>query len=327
MPTANIATEMSPATYGAVVLQHFRRPLNRKDVIGATAIGEAANPLCGDRIRISASVAGDVIADIGFSGDACAVCVAAASLLTERVRGSSRIAAGAISDEALIASLETELPPARVRCATLPLDALRRALRVSPRHDDVAAVVLAAGRGTRFGGDKLSALLDGEPIIGHVVRNLAGFVGRVIVVAGPNPSPIQAIVGAGADVVSNGRAAEGMSTSLIAGLDARGGCSAIMVLLGDQPGIDRGLISAVVDGWRANSGPIIAASYRGLLAPPVVFGRGVFEELRALTGDRGAKSILDSHSHRVVRVPWDRDPPVDVDTPEDLARAERSTRD
>src|ERR1043166_1330874 len=212
VPTANIATEMSPATYGAVVLQHFRRPLNRKDVIGATAIGEAANPLCGDRIRISASVAGDVIADIGFSGDACAVCVAAASLLTERVRGSSRIAAGAISDEALIASLETELPPARVRCATLPLDALRRALRVSPRHDDVAAVVLAAGRGTRFGGDKLSALLDGEPIIGHVVRNLAGFVGRVIVVAGPNPSPIQAIVGAGADVVSNGRAAEGMST-------------------------------------------------------------------------------------------------------------------
>jgi nitrogen fixation NifU-like protein len=118
----------------AVVLEHFRHPRNRGPLAGAEASAEGANPLCGDRVRIElrAEQGGGTIADARFTADACALCVASASLLTERVRGMSADDALKIDAVWLFASLEGEPPPGRRKCAILPLDTLRRAVAALP---------------------------------------------------------------------------------------------------------------------------------------------------------------------------------------------------
>jgi len=113
----------------AVVLEHFRHPRNRGPLVGAEASAEGANPLCGDRVRIELRTepGRGTIADARFTADACALCVASASLLTERVRGMRLDAVQGVDERWLFASLEGEPPAARRKCATLPLDTLRRA--------------------------------------------------------------------------------------------------------------------------------------------------------------------------------------------------------
>lgn len=114
--------------YRAVVLEHFRHPKNREPLSGATASVEGANPLCGDRIRVELLADGDRIADARFTADACALCIASASLLTEHVRGMLLVEACAIDLAWLHAALEGAPPPARAKCAALALDTLHRAV-------------------------------------------------------------------------------------------------------------------------------------------------------------------------------------------------------
>ena len=114
--------------YGATVLEHFRRPRNQRTLERPTVAREGYNPLCGDRVRIELEIKDDAIVTATFTANACAICTASASLLTERVRGSEVRAAGAISDADVVASLEADLPAGRLLCATLPLRTLREAL-------------------------------------------------------------------------------------------------------------------------------------------------------------------------------------------------------
>ena len=114
--------------FRAVVLEHFRHPRNRGPLDGATASHEGANPLCGDRIRMQVRLSGDNIADARFTADACAICIASASVLTEYVRGKSVREANTVDLEWINRALEGEPPAGRVKCAVLPLDTLRRAL-------------------------------------------------------------------------------------------------------------------------------------------------------------------------------------------------------
>ena len=113
--------------YGSVITEHFRRPRNQGSLPDATASAEVANPLCGDRIRVAVLVDGGRIAEARFVANACAICVAAASLLTEHVRGMPPDDAMRFGDDGLLALVGT-VPAARTRCATLPGEALRRAL-------------------------------------------------------------------------------------------------------------------------------------------------------------------------------------------------------
>ena len=120
--------------YGAVVLDHFRRPRNQRSLENPSVSREGYNPLCGDRVRIELDVRAGTVAAATFAANACAICTAAASLLTERVAGIAVSAALMISDADVLASLEAEIPPARAQCATLPLRTLREALvELTPR--------------------------------------------------------------------------------------------------------------------------------------------------------------------------------------------------
>jgi nitrogen fixation protein NifU and related proteins len=114
--------------YRTIVLEHFKHPRNRGPLENASHSADGANPLCGDRIRIQLRMERDVVADARFVADACALCIASASLLTERLRGLSASDAMAIDSTWIFGVLEGEPPAGRRKCAVLPIDTMRRAL-------------------------------------------------------------------------------------------------------------------------------------------------------------------------------------------------------
>jgi NifU-like protein involved in Fe-S cluster formation len=119
---------MDGVVYSATILEHFRHPRNRGALEDADRAGEAHNALCGDRIRIALRTSDGRIAEARFHAEACAICVAAGSLLTERLRGMQRSEALAIRGEEVMEALGATLREERQRCATLPLEALHAAL-------------------------------------------------------------------------------------------------------------------------------------------------------------------------------------------------------
>lgn len=114
--------------FRAIVLEHFRHPRNRGPLNEATASAEGANPLCGDRVRVQLRVVNGTVDDARFTADACAICIASASVLTDHVRGMRVDDAACVDARWIHRSLEGEPPAGRAKCATLPLDTLRRAL-------------------------------------------------------------------------------------------------------------------------------------------------------------------------------------------------------
>ena len=113
------------ALYSEKLLDHFRHPRNYGAITSPDVSYESFNPLCGDRIRIELKFENESVKEAGFRGDGCAISIAAASLLTELI-----LATGdpTVSDDQLIAALESDIKPARIQCALLPLEALRAAL-------------------------------------------------------------------------------------------------------------------------------------------------------------------------------------------------------
>jgi len=115
--------------YRAIVIEHFRHPRNRGHLPNANRSAEGANPLCGDRIRIQLRVDDETITDARFTADACALCIASASLLTEFVRGRRVTDVSSIDGGWIVVSLDGEPPPGRRKCAMLALDTMHRAAR------------------------------------------------------------------------------------------------------------------------------------------------------------------------------------------------------
>jgi nitrogen fixation protein NifU and related proteins len=114
--------------YRAIILDHFRHPRNRGPLADASASAEGANPLCGDRVRVQVRADHGTVAEACFTADACALCIASASLLTDRVRGMAVSEAARIDAAWLFTSLQGQPPAARQKCATLPLETLQRAI-------------------------------------------------------------------------------------------------------------------------------------------------------------------------------------------------------
>jgi molybdenum cofactor cytidylyltransferase len=142
---------------------------------------------------------------------------------------------------------------------------------------------------------------------------------EVIVVLGGAAEAIRPRLRAGrAKVLISPTFTEGCSGSYktgIGALDPR--ADAVMVLLGDQPGVDTTTINHVVEDWRAQGGTIALTSYRGRHGHPMVFAGALFERLLQLQGDKAAWKILDAHPEWVRHVECDRAFPEDVDTRQD----------
>lgn len=116
------------ALYSDVIRERWRRPRFRGDLPGANAVAEDVNPLCGDRVRVMLSVAGERVAAARFAGDSCAICTAAADVMAELVSGRPTVEAAALETADLLAVLKSDVRPTRLRCVTLPLDVLEQAL-------------------------------------------------------------------------------------------------------------------------------------------------------------------------------------------------------
>lgn len=188
-----------------------------------------------------------------------------------------------------------------------------------------AALILAAGTATRFGGGKVFASLAGRPLLDHVVE-AARRVGLdpIVVVLGP-PGDAEAHAGldlGGALVVRNPRPADGLSSSLRVGLATLGadvGVGAAVILLGDQPLVDPAVIAALRAAEVPPGRSIVVPRYAGGGGPnPTLVRRSAWRLADALTGDRGFGPVIAAHPELVVEVPVAGTNP-DVDTPADLA--------
>jgi nitrogen fixation NifU-like protein len=114
--------------YGPIVLEHFRRPRNRGTLPSPAMSQEGANPLCGDRVRIELSIEGDVVSAARFSANACAICVAAASVLTELIQSAPLEDIASLTVDELVGALKADIPRARLQCVRLPLTVLHTGL-------------------------------------------------------------------------------------------------------------------------------------------------------------------------------------------------------
>jgi len=180
----------------------------------------------------------------------------------------------------------------------------------------VAAIVLAAGEGSRFAGatHKLTSMFRGRPLWMWAVDAAitAGF-DETYVVTGAGDLPVDDRV----VVVHHAGWVEGQATSLAAGLAAAttGGHDAVVVGLGDQPLVGPDAWQAVRD---SDTTPVAVATFRGERRPPVRLSSEVWPLLPTM-GDEGARVLMREQPHLVTEVPCTGEP-VDIDTLEDLER-------
>lgn len=187
---------------------------------------------------------------------------------------------------------------------------------VRPR---VAGVVLAAGEARRFGGPKQLAPLAGRPLLEHALAaaTAAAGVGRVVVTLGAHAEQILAAVdlhGAEPLLVPDWR--EGQAASLRAAVAALApDADAIVVTLGDQPGVAAASIERVLAAW-SDELDAARATFAGSPGHPVVLGRSLHPGVAALRGDRGARELLAGATVREVEC--GPAAVADVDTPAQL---------
>ena len=190
----------------------------------------------------------------------------------------------------------------------------------------IVGVLLAAGSGRRFGGDKLLAELgDSRKIAEISCANLLPSVDRLIAVVRPDEHALTAcLAAAGAEVHACPNADEGMGVSLAFGVRQAADADGWLIALADMPLVAKSDIRRVADALRAGAAVVVPVSgqQRG---HPVGFSRRFFGELSALTGDIGARAILEKHAAEIFAVPVeDSRTWHDIDTTEDLAAAKQA---
>jgi nicotine blue oxidoreductase len=182
----------------------------------------------------------------------------------------------------------------------------------------IGGLVLAAGAATRFGTSKQLVELDGRPLLEHAIRAvIASPVGRVVVVLGAGADQVIARVDShGADFVVCDRWDEGQSASLACGLAQLADCEAVVITLGDQPRLSPDAIRRVIAA-RAEGIEAVRAMYGESPGHPVLLERSLFDRMRDVTGDHGARNLLLSVPTREVPCE-DLGGGEDVDTPAQL---------
>jgi len=114
--------------YTEIVLEHYRNPANFGNLQNATIESYDENPMCGDKIKMQLKLDKKKIQDIKFSGDGCAISIAATSMLTSRIKGMQLGDVKKLTKEDVFKLLGIELTPIRIKCALLPLKVLKMAL-------------------------------------------------------------------------------------------------------------------------------------------------------------------------------------------------------
>jgi molybdenum cofactor cytidylyltransferase len=186
----------------------------------------------------------------------------------------------------------------------------------------IAGIVLAAGGSTRMGRPKMLLPSGSGTLLSAAVAPLleAG-LDRVVVVLGDRAEEVRRGARLPSDprlvlVVCEGWGA-GMASSLKRGLGSCADADAVVVALGDQPGVTAERVRMVTAAF-APGRDLVVPVHRGVPAHPVLFGRSLFSELGALSGDVGAREVVRRHESEAVRIEVQALP--DIDTEEDYRR-------
>jgi molybdenum cofactor cytidylyltransferase len=185
------------------------------------------------------------------------------------------------------------------------------------------AVVLAAGKSSRMGENKLLLMVGGRTVLDRLLDALTQAVDEVVVITGNNPEPIRAIASAhGVRVAHNPNHEKGMTTSFQAGLRDVGGVDAVFLVLGDQLGLAPELLRRMAAAMEdVPSAIIVSPIHNGKRGHPVLFRSSLITEILALTGS--LKEVVDGHADAHVHIEGGEWSTLDFDTPEDFERARR----
>lgn len=189
----------------------------------------------------------------------------------------------------------------------------------------VFVAVLAAGTGSRFGGDKQLAEYNGQTLVSRAVdiANQA-VAGNTLLVAGHHSAAVidSCRQQQGFAVVNDDYKA-GLGSSIAAAVRSLPeSATALILQLADQPLVTPGHLKNLIEAWSGDPMAIVASEYSETVGPPVLFSRGAFEELALLTDDKGAKNLFTDERFSVRRLRFEP-AAVDVDTQDSLNRVVR----
>jgi molybdenum cofactor cytidylyltransferase len=191
---------------------------------------------------------------------------------------------------------------------------------------EVVGVLLGAGSSRRLGRPKQTLPLGDSTVLGWTLRDAEkSALDRVcVVLGGAADEAARSIRPNRASVVYNAEYGSGCASSLLAGLDHAGECAAIMMLLGDMPGVDATVIDTLLAAWRADPSWAAVTTYDDGLGHPFVFSADAFAALRALHGDKAVWKLVDAEPEDRVRRARVRKPrPLDIDTWDDYLAVSR----
>ena len=189
----------------------------------------------------------------------------------------------------------------------------------------VAGVLLAAGASSRMGTNKLFLELGGVTLLRRAARTaLTAGLDPLLVVLGHESDRARAeLEGIACTKVLNPEYASGMNTSLRAGVAALPeGLDAAVVVLADMPFVTAEMVRSVVARWKGE--PLVVSLFGEVVAPPILYSRPLFPELRALSGDGCGKRVVKEHRKEALEVPQLAAGLRDLDVPSDVewARSE-----
>jgi molybdenum cofactor cytidylyltransferase len=193
--------------------------------------------------------------------------------------------------------------------------------RPEARRPRVTGLVMAAGRSSRMGANKLLMDDGGKPIVARVVeRALAADLAEIVVVTGHQEAAVRAaLAGLKVRFVSCPDYADGMSASLRSGVKAMpADADAALVLLGDMPRVGTALLRRMIAAFNPTEGrAIIVPAFQGKRGNPVLWDRRFFGEMMELAGDVGARHLIGEHAELVTEIEAeDGGIFLDIDTPE-----------
>ena len=187
---------------------------------------------------------------------------------------------------------------------------------------DTYAIILAAGASSRLGQPKQLLHWRGQTLLAHAINQAQNvFKHNIIVVLGANPTAISAAIDLSTVVtVTNPDWQTGMASSIRAGIRALPDtATAAMLMLCDQALITAAHYQSLLNCWQQTPNHIAASGYQQSVGVPAVFPAHYFPQLLALTGDQGAKRLLQHPAHSVTVLPLP-EAELDVDKPDDVTR-------
>ena len=191
------------------------------------------------------------------------------------------------------------------------------------RSGAVAGVVLAAGSSTRMGRNKLFFELDGETLLRRVVRRaIDAGLDPVLVVVGHEAARARAeLADLACTPVDNPDHALGVNRSLRTGISrVPERARAAVVMLADMPFVTSPMVAGIVARYRESTAPLVISAYGDVNAPPMLYDRALFSELRQMSGEGCGRQVVRRHRREAVAVSWPPAALQDIDVPEDYER-------